>query len=109
MHPAIGIIDSRFADLATTDALSQRADQQNHGALTVGPRGATGIAPLIGASIIAWTVSAHGCAEEAGILAWIPIASYLSTLTPITVITTFFTPENRGRDLDDPRDAADAP
>jgi 2-keto-4-pentenoate hydratase len=37
MHPAIEIIDSRFADLATTDALSRRADQQNHDTLAVGP------------------------------------------------------------------------
>jgi hypothetical protein len=36
MHPAIGTIASRFADLATTDALSRKADQQNHAALTVG-------------------------------------------------------------------------
>jgi 2-keto-4-pentenoate hydratase len=37
MHPAIEIIDSRFVDLAAVDALNQRADQQNHGALVVGP------------------------------------------------------------------------
>src|SRR4051794_5681448 len=32
MHPAIEIIDSRYADLGAMDPLSQRADQQNHGA-----------------------------------------------------------------------------
>jgi 2-keto-4-pentenoate hydratase len=37
MHPAIEIIDSRFAALTAVDTLSQRADQQNHGALAVGP------------------------------------------------------------------------
>lgn len=35
-HPAIEIIDSRFVALAAVDPLSQRADQQNHGALVVG-------------------------------------------------------------------------
>ena len=37
MHPALELIDSRFAELAGTDPLSQLADQQNHGALLVGP------------------------------------------------------------------------
>jgi 2-keto-4-pentenoate hydratase len=37
MHPAIEIVDSRFAVFGAVDALSQRADQQNHGALIVGP------------------------------------------------------------------------
>jgi len=37
MHPAIEIIDTRFTSLSTIDALSQRADQQNHGALAIGP------------------------------------------------------------------------
>jgi 2-keto-4-pentenoate hydratase len=37
MHPAIEIVDSRFVDLALVDGPSQRADQQNHGALAVGP------------------------------------------------------------------------
>jgi 2-keto-4-pentenoate hydratase len=36
MHPAIEIVDSRFAVFGAADALSQRADQQNHGALIVG-------------------------------------------------------------------------
>ena len=69
---------------------------------------AGGIAPLVGAAIIAWTVSLNGGAKEAGVMAWLPIAAYLATLTLITLITTFFTPEPRGRDLDDPRDAVDA-
>ena len=67
---------------------------------------AGGIAPLIGAGIISWTTSAYGGAKEAGIGAWVPLAAYLSFLTLITVITTFFTPETKGRDLDDPHDAA---
>ena len=37
MHPAIEIVDTRFVSLAAADALSQRADQQNHGALALGP------------------------------------------------------------------------
>jgi 2-keto-4-pentenoate hydratase len=37
MHPAIEIVDTRFASLSSVDALCQRADQQNHGALAVGP------------------------------------------------------------------------
>ena len=69
---------------------------------------AGGIAPLVGAAIIAWTISLHGGVKEAGILAWLPIAGYLMLLTLITLVTTFFTPETRGRDLDDPRDALDA-
>jgi MHS family metabolite:H+ symporter-like MFS transporter len=69
---------------------------------------AGGIAPLVGAAIIAWTVSLNGGAKEAGVMAWLPLAAYLATLTLITVVTTFFTPEPRGRDLDDPRDAVHA-
>jgi len=38
----------------------------------------------------------------------ISLAAYLSLLTMITVITTFYTPEPRGRDLDDTRDAVQA-
>jgi 2-keto-4-pentenoate hydratase len=37
IHPAIEIIDTRFISLSTIDPLSQRADQQNHGALAIGP------------------------------------------------------------------------
>ncbi len=60
---------------------------------------AGGIAPLAGAAIIsAWAPDRHG--------AWLPLGAYLFCLTLITVITTFFTPESRGRDLDDPADAA---
>ena len=69
---------------------------------------AGGIAPLVGAAIIAWTVSLNGGAKEAGIHAWLPIAGYLALLSLLTLVTTFFTPETRGRDLDDPRDAIDA-
>ena len=69
---------------------------------------AGGVAPLIGAGIIAWTTSLYGGTKEASILSWIPLAAYLSLLTMITVITTFYTPEPRGRDLDDTRDAVQA-
>src|SRR6516164_3201431 len=62
---------------------------------------AGGIAPLIGAALISWTTNYYGSAR----LAWIPIAGYLVALSLITVATTFVTPEPRGRDLDDPRDA----
>jgi len=37
MHPAIEIVDTRFSKFGTVDSLSQMADQQNHGALSVGP------------------------------------------------------------------------
>jgi 2-keto-4-pentenoate hydratase len=37
MHPAVEIVDTRFSAFGSADALSQRADQQNHGALSVGP------------------------------------------------------------------------
>jgi MHS family metabolite:H+ symporter-like MFS transporter len=60
-----------------------------------------GVAPLIGAALITWSTSALGSARNA----WIPIACYVALLTLITVVTTFLTPEPRGRDLDDPRDA----
>jgi len=36
MHPAIEVVDSRFLDLANTDALSLLADFQSNGALVVG-------------------------------------------------------------------------
>src|SRR5688572_12550876 len=37
MHPAVEVVDTRFSAFGSVDALSQRADQQNHGALSVGP------------------------------------------------------------------------
>ncbi|GJD67013.1 2-keto-4-pentenoate hydratase [Methylobacterium frigidaeris] len=37
MHPAIEIADTRFATFGAVDAPSQRADQQNHGVLVLGP------------------------------------------------------------------------
>jgi MHS family metabolite:H+ symporter-like MFS transporter len=64
-----------------------------------------GIAPLIGSAIIAWVINLNGGNKEAGVWAWIPIAAYLALLTLGTIATTFFTPEPRGRDLDDLRDA----
>jgi len=67
-----------------------------------------GIAPLIGSAIIAWVISANGRGKGAGIGAWVPLAGYVALLTLGTIITTFFTPEPRGRDLDDLRDAIDA-
>jgi MFS transporter, MHS family, metabolite:H+ symporter len=66
---------------------------------------AGGVAPLIGSALIAWTTSRYGGTKEAAILSWIPLAAYLSLLTVLTIITTFFAPEPRGRDLDDLRDA----
>ena len=62
---------------------------------------AGGIAPLIGAALIGGATNYYGSAR----MAWIPIAGYLVVLSLITVATTFVTPEPRGRDLDDPRDA----
>ena len=50
----------------------------------LGASGAGGIAPPIGAAIIAWTTAA-------GSGAWVWLAA--------------FTPATRGRDLDDPHDA----
>ena len=66
---------------------------------------AGGIAPLIGAGLIALVVASHDGEPNAGIGAWVPIACYLSLLTLITLYTTFKTPETLNRDLDEPRDA----
>ncbi|MFM0342001.1 MFS transporter [Paraburkholderia fungorum] len=68
---------------------------------------AGGVAPLVGASIIAWA-TAHWGGSEGRILAWIPLASYVAILSLIGVVTTYYTPETRGRDLDDLRDASEA-
>src|SRR4051812_12315340 len=59
---------------------------------------AGGIAPLIGAALITWSASLFGSTRDA----WILIACYATLLSLITVVTTFLTPETRGRDLDDP-------
>ncbi len=37
IHPAIEIVDTRFTVFGEADSFSQRADQQNHGALAIGP------------------------------------------------------------------------
>jgi MHS family metabolite:H+ symporter-like MFS transporter len=66
------------------------------------------VAPLIGASIIAWA-TAHWGGSQGTILAWIPLATYVAILSAIGVATTWYTPETRGRDLDDLRDAAEVP
>ncbi|HME23584.1 MAG TPA: MFS transporter [Acetobacteraceae bacterium] len=66
---------------------------------------AGGIAPLIGSLIIAWTTSHYGGTKEGAILAWIPLATYVALLSLISVVTTYYVPETRGRDLDDLRDA----
>jgi MFS transporter, MHS family, metabolite:H+ symporter len=66
---------------------------------------AGGLAPLVGAGIIAWVSHAHAGQPGAGIGAWVGITTYLALLTLGTVLTTFITPEPKGRDLDDPRDA----
>jgi MHS family metabolite:H+ symporter-like MFS transporter len=65
---------------------------------------AGGIAPLIGASIIAWA-TAHWGGHEGAVLSWIPLATYVAILSLIGIVTTYYTPETRGRDLDDLRDA----
>lgn len=62
---------------------------------------AGGLAPLIGAGLIAWS----GAALGGEVHAWMPIAGYLFLLTLVTVVTTFFTPEARGRDLNVLEDA----
>lgn len=69
-----------------------------------------GIAPLVGAWIIAQVVASDGGAdvEGAGLGAWVFLAGYLFIMTAITVATTYATPDPRARDLDDPRDAVQA-
>lgn len=69
-----------------------------------------GIAPLIGAAIIAAVVSSDGGpgVPGAGLGAWVFIAGYLTLLTLITIATTFVVPDPIQRDLDDPRDALTA-
>ncbi|HKS15214.1 MAG TPA: MFS transporter, partial [Pseudomonas sp.] len=66
---------------------------------------AGGIAPMIGAGIIALVVARSGGDASAGVGAWLPIACYLALLSLITLYTTFKTPETLNRDLDEPRDA----
>ena len=66
---------------------------------------AGGIAPMIGAGIIALVVASHDGDASAGVGAWLPIACYLTLLTLITLYATFKTPETLNRDLDEPRDA----
>jgi MFS transporter, MHS family, metabolite:H+ symporter len=63
---------------------------------------AGGIAPFIGSALISWAATSLGSAKAA----WFPIAIYLIVLSLITLVTTFLLPETRGRNLDDPRDAA---
>jgi MHS family metabolite:H+ symporter-like MFS transporter len=62
---------------------------------------AGGVAPLIGALLIAWSARELGSPSAA----WMLIAAYLCLLTTITLLTTFVTPEPRGRDLGDLNDA----
>jgi MHS family metabolite:H+ symporter-like MFS transporter len=69
---------------------------------------AGGVAPLIGASVIAWA-TAHWGGTEGRILAWFPLATYVAILSLMGVVTTFYTPETRGRDLDDLHNASDDP
>lgn len=66
---------------------------------------AGGIAPMIGAGIIALVVASHDGDASAGVKAWLPIACYLTLLTLITLYATFKTPETLNRDLEEPRDA----
>lgn len=69
-----------------------------------------GLAPLIGAWIIARVVAADGGPHVpgAGLGAWVFIAGYLCILTVITIATTYITPDPINRDLDDHRDALTA-
>ncbi|ACO80776.1 Major facilitator superfamily transporter [Azotobacter vinelandii CA] len=69
---------------------------------------AGGIAPMVGAGIIAAVVALNPDDPQAATGAWFPIACYLALLTLTTIYTTFKTPETLNRDLDDPRDAAHA-
>jgi MHS family metabolite:H+ symporter-like MFS transporter len=64
---------------------------------------------MIGAWLMSLAVTAEGgsAVQHAGAGAWLPIAGYLSVLTLLTVVATFFTPETKGRSLEDPRDAID--
>ncbi|MBM6442601.1 MULTISPECIES: MFS transporter [Pseudomonas] len=66
---------------------------------------AGGIAPMIGAGIIALVVASHDGDASSGVKAWLPIACYLTLLTLITLYTTLKTPETLNRDLDEARDA----
>jgi MHS family metabolite:H+ symporter-like MFS transporter len=66
---------------------------------------AGGVAPLVGASIIAWATR-HWGGTDGTILSWIPLAAYVAILSLIGVVTTFYVPETRGRDLDDLHDAS---
>ncbi|MFC0709418.1 MFS transporter [Azorhizophilus paspali] len=69
---------------------------------------AGGIAPMVGAGIIAAVVALNPDDPQAATGAWFPIACYLALLTLTTIYTTFKTLETLNRDLDDPRDAAHA-
>ncbi|WP_344421386.1 MFS transporter [Pseudonocardia ailaonensis] len=69
-----------------------------------------GLAPLLGAAIIAAVVAADGGSGTpgAGLGSWVWLAGYTALLCAITVATTFVTPDPTDRDLEDPRDAVDA-
>jgi len=49
---------------------------------------AGGIAPFLGALLLGWFANS-----------WVPLAIYVVILTVISMLTTFITPETRGRDL----------
>jgi MHS family metabolite:H+ symporter-like MFS transporter len=68
---------------------------------------AGGLAPLIGATIIAAVVAADGgsTVPGAGLGSWVFLAGYTAILCAITVATTFVTPDPADRNLDDNRDA----
>ncbi|MFD1559669.1 MFS transporter [Paraburkholderia silviterrae] len=70
---------------------------------------AGGVAPLVGASIIAWTSAHWGAGHHGTVLAWIPLAAYVAVLSLIGVVTTYCIPETRGRNLDDLNDAGAVP
>jgi MHS family metabolite:H+ symporter-like MFS transporter len=66
-----------------------------------------GVAPMIGAGLMALAITAEGGTGVvgAGTGAWLPIAGYLALLTAITIAVTFAVPETAGRSLEDRLDA----
>jgi 2-keto-4-pentenoate hydratase len=80
VHPAIEIVDTRFAAFGSADAFSQRADQQNHGALAVGlaQRAWSGIDPrrqpvrlTIDGAVRAEAVGGNSAGDPVRLLAWL--------------------------------------
>jgi hypothetical protein len=66
---------------------------------------ADGSGTRVGLLVVLITYSRMPVRSIFAILSWIPLAAYVALLSLITVVTTYLTPETRGRDLDDLRDA----